>query len=78
MNGKLNWKRLWDWTKLFTATACLWGFIYGAAPLMQKIQSVKTVHDYVVNHEIDASALYYTDSPEMNGADLYIRDSLQY
>lgn len=70
--------KLLGWIKLAAAIACLWGFVFWVAPMMQELKTVKTMHDYIEKNGIDASALYYTDSPEFNGADLYVRDALQY
>lgn len=66
------------WFKLTVYIGCLWFCVFWAAPLLQEIKAVKTMHLFIEQNGIDAAALYYTDSPECNGADIHLRDALRY
>lgn len=66
------------WLHFTAALFCLWVFVFIIAPALQSIQSVNTMHQYIEANNIDATALYYTDSPEFNGADIKIHSAIQH
>lgn len=66
-----------QWLQLGFALFCVWAVVFIFAPALQSIGVIKTMHDHIGTNGIDASALYYTDSPEFNGADLKIKNAIE-
>ncbi len=52
-------------------------FVFWVAPILESIEPVRKIQEHTIKYNIDASALYYTDSEEFNGADIRMKDSIQ-
>ncbi len=55
-----------------------WIFVFVLAPAAQRYGPVKTIHDYVRDHDIDATPLYYTESEEFGVAESYMKDARRF
>ncbi|MDP8244741.1 MAG: hypothetical protein P9L94_11710 [Candidatus Hinthialibacter antarcticus] len=53
-------------------------FVFILAPAMQRFPYIVELHQYVIEHDIDAAALFYTEIEEFGDADVSIRDAMKY
>ncbi len=66
------------WVKLAACALAIWAFVFALAPALMRIGPAREVHDVIRDQHIDATALYYTEVPEFNDADNYMRDARRY
>jgi hypothetical protein len=53
-------------------------FIFVFAPAVSRLEQVEPLITYIEEQDIDATPLFYTESPLSGDAELYIRSSLEY
>lgn len=61
-----------SWLKLLAGLFLIWLFIWQVAPLLKGIRAVGEMDDFVREQEIDAGALFYTESEEARNAAFYM------
>ncbi len=67
-----------DWGKLAIGLFVIYLFVFWIAPFLQRLPPIQEVHNHIQHHNIDASALVYTESEEFGDADVSIRDAMNY
>ncbi len=70
--------RAGDWLRLALSLAALWFMVFVAAPLIEKIPAVDTMHTFIEERDIEAAALYYTEVEEFADAESHIRDAVAF
>ena len=67
------------WGTLAIGLFVIWAFVFIVAPGIRRfVPAVAQIHDYIDKHNIEATALIYTDVEEFSDADVDIRDAMQY
>lgn len=63
---------------LFFGIAVILFFMFGIAPWMERLPGIRPVVNLIIEREIDASALYYTDIEEFSDAAVYMANTMDY
>ena len=63
--------------QFFIALLSIWLFIFQIAPLFSKIQAYQKIQKTIQEKDIDAGALFYTESPNAGAADFYLKKKAQ-
>ncbi len=64
--------------KLLVFIACLYLFMFYAAPLIDRLPLVQPLVSYIDKNNIDASALYYTEIEEFSRAEANVNNTMKY
>ncbi len=67
-----------NWGKLGLGLLVIFVFVFWVAPALERLPYIAEVHDYVYEHDIDATALVYSEIEEFGDADVSIRDAMKY
>lgn len=67
-----------DWGKLFIGLLFILLFVFGIAPALENLPYIEEVHTYSKEHNINASALIYSDIEQFGDADVLIRNAIHY
>ncbi len=67
-----------NWFHLLISFLMIYLFIFYFVPQISKLASVKPLIDFIVENDIDASALYYTEIEEFSEAEFFIENSMEY
>jgi hypothetical protein len=65
------------WLHLGFALFCLWVVVFILAPALLSVGMFNTMRNHIEANSINATAMYYTDSPEFNGADIRLHDAIK-
>jgi len=63
---------------LFLGIAVIRFFMFGLAPWMEGLPLIRPVVAAIIEREIDASALYYTEIEEFSDAAVYLSNTMDY
>jgi len=70
--------RLKRWACLLAGLGAIVFFMFVAAPLMQRVEPVKTIHTFIRERDIDATPLFYTEAEEFSQAERHMRDAARF
>ena len=65
------------WARLLLGLAVLWAIVFRLGPWLQGYAPIAQLHDFIEEREIDATALFYTDSDEFGDVALTIHNTLR-
>ncbi len=66
------------WGLLAAWLTGIWIFVQVLAPQARRIESVRTITDYIRAHDIDATAYFYTEIEESGMAEQALRNAMAY
>ena len=64
--------------RLFLGVSIILFFMFGIGPLLDKVPYIRPMVQFIEEREIDATALYYTESEEFSEAAINMRNSMDY
>ena len=67
-----------DWTKFTAGLLLLMLFAFGVIPWLQSFGKIGEMKDFILENEIDATGLVYTDVEAFSDADISMRNSMKY
>lgn len=65
------------WTRFAIGVAAILVFAFVVIPWLQSFGTAREIKRVVLEKNIDAGALFYSDIPESSEAEMWIRDSLK-
>lgn len=66
------------WVRFLVGLSLLLAFSFGVVPVIQRLAPVREVCDVIEKYDVEATALFYTESDVSCEAEASIRDSLRY
>ena len=66
------------WMQLAACILSIYLFIFIFAPAIQTLPYIRDFHHFVRAHDIDASALFYTEIDEFGDVDVSVRSAMNY
>ena len=67
-----------DWMKFAVGLLLLLLFAFGFIPWLQSFEKAGEMKDFILENDIDATGLVYTDVEAFSDADISIRNSMKY
>jgi len=67
--------RLSSWLWLMFGLGCIWLFMFVVVPAFNDLPMVKPIIDFNQQHDIKATALFYSDTEETSEAQNYLKNS---
>ena len=64
--------------RLFFGISLILFFMFGIGPLLDEMPYIRPMVPFIEEREIDATALYYTESEEFSEAAINMRSSMDY
>jgi len=66
------------WLRLLGGVGLVWAFVFVLAAWGQRLAPVAELHGFIEERDIDASALFYTESEEFGPVPLTLHNSFRY
>ena len=67
--------RALHWVWLVAGFVCIWAFMFVVVPAFNDLPVVKPLIDFNVEHDVKATALFYSDVEETSEAQNYLKNS---
>jgi hypothetical protein len=69
---------LQSWIRLLIGLAAVMAIALGLIPWLQRIGPARQLKSFVLDRNIEATGLFYTDVESFAGAEVSVRDALDY